>query len=63
MVSHERLDCLKCPALCCRMAGYVRVRRDDIKRLAKHLEMSTADFEKRHIVEVKRKGEAHKRGL
>jgi Fe-S-cluster containining protein len=51
MASHERLDCLKCPALCCRMAGYVRVSRDDIRRLAKHLGLSVSDFEKRHIVE------------
>jgi Fe-S-cluster containining protein len=57
MASHERLDCLKCPALCCRMAGYVRVSRDDIRRLAKHLDISVAEFEKRHIVEVTRKGE------
>jgi Fe-S-cluster containining protein len=57
MVSHERLDCMKCPALCCRMAGYVRVSREDIRRLAKHLGMTVADFEKRHIVEVTRKGE------
>jgi Fe-S-cluster containining protein len=57
MVSHERLDCMKCPALCCRMAGYVRVSREDIRRLAKHLGLAAAEFEKRHIVEVTRKGE------
>ena len=57
MASHERLDCLKCPALCCRMAGYVRVSRDDMRRLAKHLDISVVDFEKRHIVEVTKKGE------
>jgi Fe-S-cluster containining protein len=57
MVSHERLDCMKCPALCCRMAGYVRVSREDIRRLAKHLGLGAAEFEKRHIVEVTRKGE------
>lgn len=57
MVSHERLDCLKCPALCCRMAGYVRVSRDDIRRLAKHLNITVADFEKRHVKEVTRQGE------
>jgi Fe-S-cluster containining protein len=57
MVSHERLDCLKCPALCCRMAGYVRVSRDDIRRLAKHLNMTVPAFEQRHIVEVTKKGE------
>ena len=57
MPTHERLDCLKCPSLCCRMAGYVRVSRDDIRRLAKHLNISAAEFEKRHILEVTRKGE------
>jgi Fe-S-cluster containining protein len=57
MASHERLDCLKCPALCCRMAGYVRVSRDDIRRLAKHLGITAAEFEKRHVVEVTKKGE------
>ncbi len=39
------------------MAGYVRVTRDDIRRLAKHLDLSVPDFEKRHVVEVTRKGE------
>nr|WP_294521279.1 YkgJ family cysteine cluster protein [uncultured Rhodopila sp.] len=57
MASHERLDCLKCPALCCRMAGYVRVSRDDIRRLAKHLDMTVPAFEQRHVVEVTRQGE------
>ncbi len=57
MVSHERLDCMKCPALCCRMAGYVRVSRDDIRRLAKHLNIAVADFEKRHVVETTKLGE------
>jgi Fe-S-cluster containining protein len=57
MVSHERLDCLKCPALCCRMAGYVRVSREDSRRLAKHLGLSVPEFEKRHVVEVTKTGE------
>jgi Fe-S-cluster containining protein len=57
MANHERLDCMKCPALCCRMAGYVRVSRDDIRRLAKHLGVTVPDFEKRHVVETTRKGE------
>ena len=39
------------------MAGYVRVSRDDIRRLAKHLGVTVADFEKRHVVEVTKKGE------
>ncbi len=57
MPNHERLDCMKCPALCCRMAGYVRVSRDDIRRLAKFLKLTVPEFEKRHILEVTRKGE------
>lgn len=57
MTTHARLDCVKCPSLCCRMAGYVRVSRDDIRRLSKHLKISVADFEQRHILEVTKKGE------
>ena len=57
MPTHARLDCVKCPSLCCRMAGYVRVSRDDIRRLAKHLALSVPEFEKRHIVETTKKGE------
>ena len=56
-MSSDRLDCIRCPSLCCRMAGYVRVSRDDIRRLAKFLNLSVAEFEKRHIVETTRKGE------
>ena len=41
------------------MAGYVRVSRDDIRRLAKYLNITVAAFEKRHIVEVTRTGEKH----
>ena len=39
------------------MAGYVRVSRDDIRRLAKHLGITAADFEKRHVLETTRQGE------
>ncbi len=39
------------------MAGYVRVGREDIRRLAKHLNLSVPDFEKRHIAETTKKGE------
>lgn len=39
------------------MAGYVKVSRDDIRRLAKHLGVSVPVFEKRHIVEVTKQGE------
>lgn len=51
-----RLDCQACPAFCCRMAGYVEVRREDVRRLAKHLGLTVAGFEKKHVVEVTRKG-------
>jgi len=34
---HAPLDCGKCPGFCCRMAGYVEVSRQDIRRLAKFL--------------------------
>jgi Fe-S-cluster containining protein len=39
------------------MAGYVRVGRDDIRRLAKHLGLTVAEFERRHILEVTKTGE------
>ncbi|MEI7712858.1 MAG: YkgJ family cysteine cluster protein [Rhodospirillales bacterium] len=57
MVDNPRLDCIKCPSLCCRMAGYVRVSRDDIRRLAKHLGITVPAFEAKHILETTRKGE------
>ena len=57
MVDNPRLDCIKCPSLCCRMAGYVRVGRDDIRRLAKHLGITVPAFEAKHVLEITRKGE------
>ncbi len=39
------------------MAGYVRVSREDIRRLARHLKLTVPDFEKRHILETTKKGE------
>lgn len=53
---NQKLDCLKCPSLCCRMAGYVEVSRNDIRRLAKHLGLTVAEFETKHIVEKPRRG-------
>lgn len=38
------------------MAGYVEVTRHDIRRLAKHLGLTPAQFEAKHIVEVTRRG-------
>ena len=57
MTGHKPLDCLKCPSLCCKMAGYVEVSRADIRRLAKALGLSVSQFEEKHIVEVTRKRE------
>lgn len=56
MADAPPLDCLKCPALCCRMAGYVDVSSHDIERLARFLEMPVKMFEARHIVHVTRAG-------
>ena len=53
---HKPLDCLKCPALCCRLAGYVEVTRHDIRRLAKHFGLRPKEFEAKHIVQVTRCG-------
>ena len=47
---------MKCPAFCCRSAGYVEVSRNDIRRLAKHLKLTVRAFEEKHIVEKTRKG-------
>ena len=55
-MSGESLDCLKCPSLCCRMAGYVEVSRADIRRLAKFLGLTVPAFEARHIVARPRNG-------
>jgi hypothetical protein len=38
------------------MAGYVEVTPNDIRRLAKHLGLSAAQFEEQHVVEKTRKG-------
>jgi len=54
---HPPLSCLNCSSFCCKLAGYVEVRRADIRRLAKHLDLTVPEFEEKHIVEVTRKGE------
>ncbi len=51
------LSCIKCASFCCKLAGYVEVRRGDITRLAKHLGLTAREFEEKHVVEVTRKGE------
>jgi Fe-S-cluster containining protein len=50
------LDCARCLAFCCKMAGYVEVSSHDIRRLAKHLGLSVRDFEAKHIVKKTRAG-------
>lgn len=57
MASDDKLNCVKCPSFCCRMAGYVSVSRADIRRLARFLGLTVAQFEAKHIVEKTRKGE------
>ena len=44
------LNCLKCSSFCCKLAGYVEVSRSDIRRLAKHLDLTVPEFEEKHIV-------------
>lgn len=56
MSAHKPLDCLKCPGLCCKMAGHVQVSRHDIRRLARHLGLSPAQFEEKHVVKITRRG-------
>jgi Fe-S-cluster containining protein len=56
VTKQEPLSCLRCPSLCCKMAGYVEVSAYDIRRLASHLKLTTAEFEDTHIVEVTRRG-------
>jgi len=51
------LSCMKCASFCCKLAGYVEVRRADVRRLAKHLGLTVREFEEKHVVEVTRKGE------
>jgi Fe-S-cluster containining protein len=50
------LDCARCQAFCCKMAGYVEVSPHDIRRLAKYLGLSVRDFEARHIKKKTRAG-------
>jgi Fe-S-cluster containining protein len=53
---NQKLDCMKCPSVCCRLAGYVEVSDLDITRLARHLGLSRRDFEAQHIVHKTRAG-------
>ena len=44
------LNCKRCPAFCCTMAGYVEVSIRDVRRLAKHFGMTVPEVEKKHVV-------------
>lgn len=46
--SAPKLDCLRCPGLCCEMAGYVAVGPAEIARLAAALKLAPAEFVRRH---------------
>jgi Fe-S-cluster containining protein len=41
------------------MAGLVEVSAYDIRRLAKHLGLTVAQFEEKHVVEITRRGKRH----
>ena len=50
MPDGKKLDCRQCPGFCCKMAGRVEVSPTDIRRLGKHLGLSPAQFEQKHVV-------------
>jgi Fe-S-cluster containining protein len=50
------LNCKRCAAFCCKMAGQVEVSVRDIRRLAKHLELSVPQFEEKHVMKASRRG-------
>lgn len=54
-MKHAPLDCRRC-ACCCKMAGYVEVSNYDIRRLARHFDMTPAEFEEKHVVHKTRAG-------
>lgn len=41
------------------MAGYVEVSKYDVRRLANHLGLSTAEFEEKHVIHKTRAGKMH----
>jgi Fe-S-cluster containining protein len=59
MADGKPLDCGKCSAFCCKMAGHVTVSPYDIRRLARYLGLTVAEFEAKHI--VARTANHHKR--
>ena len=56
MFESPPLNCRKCPAFCCTLAGYVEVSMRDVQRLAQHLGMTVPEFEKKHLVTKRRAG-------
>ena len=57
MLESPPLNCRRCPAFCCTLAGYVEVSANDIRRLADHLGLTLAEFEQKHIRTKKRAGQ------
>ena len=54
MLESPPLNCRRCPAFCCTLAGYVEVSGNDIRRLADHLGLTVPEFEQKHLVTKKR---------
>lgn len=46
--SEPKLDCLRCPGLCCEVAGYVAVGQAEIARLAQALNLNPTEFVRKH---------------
>ena len=55
MLESPPLNCKRCPAFCCTLAGYVEVSHNDVRRLADHFGLTVQEFEDKHLV-VKRRG-------
>lgn len=48
ILSEHKLDCLRCPGICCEMAGYVAVGQAEIARLAAALNLPLNEFMRKH---------------
>ncbi len=56
MAKSPPLDCSKCAAMCCKMAGYVEMSKYDVDRLSKHLGLTPTEFKQKHLVQITRAG-------
>ncbi len=46
------LDCLRCPAFCCKVGGYVEATARDVVRLARFLGLTRREFLTKHAVKL-----------